>query len=62
LAHATSAHFEHDLLAAPAAELNDLAAVAANALAAVATPSDLTFDLRLGPNDAWTFHLHVREP
>jgi hypothetical protein len=62
LAHATAAHFEHDLLAAPAQVLQELAAQAASILTATVTPSDTTFDLRLGPKDAWTFHLHVREP
>jgi len=62
LAHSNSAHFEHDLLAAPAAVLQELVARAKESLANASTPSDATFEFRLGPKDAWTFHLHVREP
>lgn len=62
LAHATSAHFEHDLLAAPAAVLQEITAQAAATLAKAAIPSDATFDVRVGEKDTWTFHLHVRDP
>jgi hypothetical protein len=62
LAHALAAHLEHDLIAAPLAVLNDLAARATEALATAATPGDAPFELRLPTGETWTFHLHVREP
>jgi hypothetical protein len=61
LAHATSAHFEQDLIAAPRAILHDLAERAAETLADARAPTDAKVGLHLGPHDAWTFHLHVRE-
>jgi len=62
MAHAPVAHFEHDMLAAPATMLHELAAQAAKTLADAGAPADAKFDLHLGRHDAWTFHLHVREP
>ena len=61
LAHAPAAHIEHDLIAAPATILQELAARATETLADAKTLTDAKFDLCLGPHDAWTFHLHVRE-
>ena len=61
VAHATMPHFDFDLLSAPAATLTSIAAAAEQRLAGAGTPSDHKFDVPLGPNDIWTFHLHVRE-
>jgi hypothetical protein len=60
IAHSPTAHFDHDLLAAPADVLRQIAAAAGEKLEAAATPSDHKFDVRLGVKNNWTFHLHVR--
>lgn len=62
VAYALVAHFDHNLLAAPAALLAEFAAQASEQVAAAETPSDSTFELRLPNQEIWTFHLHVREP
>jgi hypothetical protein len=58
----------HDTIAGPSALLRELAALGQKALASTAdravnspgTAADLKFDLPLGREGTWTFHLHVR--
>ena len=53
-------HFDSETLAAPAATLKEISRGGDAALANSALDDDRKFDLVLGSNDVWTFHLHVR--
>ncbi|HMC12169.1 MAG TPA: hypothetical protein VKH44_12800 [Pirellulaceae bacterium] len=60
LAHAPIAHFDADMIAAPAAVLRDIASRAPMTLAGTDQAGDTRLDVSVGPCDTWTFHLHVR--
>jgi hypothetical protein len=60
IAHARLAHFEEDLIAAPADVLSQIAASASGVLEK-ADDIDPKFDVEVGPRNRWTFHLHIRE-
>jgi hypothetical protein len=59
LARTSAARVESELIAAPAGILRGIFASAVAALATGGTPSDVSFDVVLGPKNVWTFHLHV---
>jgi len=60
IAHAHHSHFDPDTIAAPSTALRDITTSAAAALAAAGDGDDRKFDVKLGPQNVWTFHLHVR--
>lgn len=60
LGHALGSHFEPDLIAAPADILQAISTNAVSALAGAGDTADVGFDIKLGPSEMWTFHLHIR--
>jgi hypothetical protein len=59
LAHAAAPQMDHDVIAAPAVILGQIADKAAELLDTAKESSDAKFDLPLGLRNVWTFHLHV---
>jgi hypothetical protein len=62
IAHALATHWEHDLVAAPAEILRQIADQGRAALQRAGNACDISFEIAAAPGTTWTFHLHVRVP